>query len=119
VVSGSRDPLVCTCLTVRESEIVSAIRGGARTLAQVGERCEAGTGCHTCHPTILLLLEQEVHRALAEGRAPEPLQQLSLFEGRRPPAGPGGAARKPGEPKASEPDPAPEDQGRDQPDSAE
>lgn len=98
--SLARDPLVCTCLTVRESEIVEAIRGGARTIAEVGDRCEAGTGCHSCHPTIMLLLEDEVHRKLARDEAPEQLQQLGLFEaGTAKPKGPGGAARKPGEPR--------------------
>lgn len=88
--------MVCTCVKVTEDEIVRVIRGGARTLAEVGKACEAGTGCTTCHVTILALLEDEVHRKLARDEAPEQLQQLGLFgEGKRPPASPGGAARKP------------------------
>lgn len=39
---------VCICARVRECELRSAIRAGARTEAAVGSACGAGTGCGTC-----------------------------------------------------------------------
>ena len=38
---------VCICDRVRECEVRSAIRCGART-EDVGDACGAGTGCGTC-----------------------------------------------------------------------
>ena len=74
------DPLVCHCLTVAESEILVAIRGGADSVEAVGQRCEAGTGCQSCHDPIRALLQQEACRELARSRAPRSLRQLSLFD---------------------------------------
>ncbi|MGH3680073.1 MAG: (2Fe-2S)-binding protein [Natronosporangium sp.] len=39
---------VCICARVRECELRSAIRAGARTKDAVGAACGAGTGCGTC-----------------------------------------------------------------------
>ncbi len=82
---------MCSCLNVSEAEVETAISAGARTVAEVGERCEAGTGCQSCHAGIRILLEAQARRDLAAGRAPSTLHQLSLFElaaGRTPsPAG--------------------------------
>jgi len=75
------DPLVCHCLTVAESEILVAIRGGADSVEAVGRHCEAGTGCQSCHEPIRALLQQEACRELARDRAPKSLRQLSLFDG--------------------------------------
>jgi bacterioferritin-associated ferredoxin len=49
--------MVCLCEGVSERRVQAAIRGGARTVAEVGERCRAGTCCQGCHPTIEALLE--------------------------------------------------------------
>lgn len=75
------DPLVCHCLTVAESEILVAIRDGADSVEAVGQYCEAGTGCQSCHAPIRALLQQEARRELARSRAPKSLRQLSLFDG--------------------------------------
>ncbi len=75
------DPLVCHCLTVAESEILLAIRGGADSVEAVGQFCEAGTGCQGCHGPIRALLQEQTRRELAGSRAPKSLRQLSLFDG--------------------------------------
>jgi NAD(P)H-nitrite reductase large subunit len=75
------DPLVCHCLTVAESEILLAIRKGADSVEAVGQHCEAGTGCQSCHAPIRALLQQEARRELARDQAPKSLRQLSLFDG--------------------------------------
>jgi ferredoxin-nitrate reductase len=59
VVAGD-DPgaTVCTCMSVTHGEIQEAIASqGLRSLAEVGSRTRAGTGCGTCHPAIESLLE--------------------------------------------------------------
>ena len=87
------DPLVCSCMTVSESEVVAAIREGADSIEAVGEACEAGTGCHSCQPTIKLLLEEETRRQLERSAGKGALHQLSLFGAAGPakPAAPMGA----------------------------
>ena len=70
--------IVCNCMRVDEGEILDAIRAGARSIEAVGEACEAGTGCQTCHEAITLMLRE----AEAERRRAAPnelLTQLSLF----------------------------------------
>ena len=84
--------IICSCATVSKSEIQRAIRAGAHTLAALGEACEAGTGCQSCHADLHTLLgahAQEVLAADIRDRA-----QLPLFSGaapgapeRAPPAG--------------------------------
>lgn len=74
--------LLCQCLNVTETEVKRAIRAGANTADEVGERCEAGTGCGSCRGGIEILIEE--HR-LKQARRSVPkaiLQQLGLF-GRR------------------------------------
>jgi bacterioferritin-associated ferredoxin len=68
--------LVCHCRRVNDRMIRQAAKAGARTCAEVGDACGAGTGCGGCHPTIEGLLRSE--RAAEGGaslpvvRAPEP-----------------------------------------------
>jgi bacterioferritin-associated ferredoxin len=84
-------------MLVSEQEVVATIRTGARSVDEVGERCDAGTGCGSCRGGIELLIQQEVRRRT---RAPLPealLAQLGLFDrtregpSRSKPAPPGGA----------------------------
>lgn len=66
-------------MLVEERDIVATIRAGARTVDEVGDRCDAGTGCGSCRGGIELLIQQEVRR---RARAPLPqalLAQLNLF----------------------------------------
>ena len=74
------DPLVCNCLAVRESEILHAIRSGADSVAEVGQYCEAGTGCTSCHEPIRRMLQEQARIELAHSRAPKSLRQLTLFD---------------------------------------
>ncbi|KIG12774.1 hypothetical protein DB30_01035 [Enhygromyxa salina] len=75
-----KDPLVCHCLAVAESEVLHAIRSGADSLESVGHYCEAGTGCRSCHEPIRALLRDHARLELARHRAPKSLRQLSLFD---------------------------------------
>lgn len=79
--------LLCHCLVVEEGEVRKAIRAGARTVDEVGEACEAGTGCGSCRgPIGVLLAEEATRRARRGGDASDVLAQLGLF---------GGPSRKP------------------------
>ena len=48
---------VCLCRVVPRRLVEAAIASGARTVAEVGERCQAGTDCGRCQRTIARLLE--------------------------------------------------------------
>lgn len=48
---------VCICHAVTEGELGHALDSGAITLADVGIRTGAGTGCGTCHEHIEDLIE--------------------------------------------------------------
>ena len=51
--------LLCKCMKVTEPEVRRAIRRGARSIERIGETCEAGTGCTSCHPALKTLLAEE------------------------------------------------------------
>jgi len=44
----SRNVLVCICHPASERDVDSVIDEGARTVAEIGRRCGAGTGCGAC-----------------------------------------------------------------------
>lgn len=76
--------LLCQCNTVFEHEVIACVRRGARSVDEVGDGCEAGTGCGSCRGAIKTILEEEAQRrrsALGD-EVPEALLQLPLF-GRR------------------------------------
>jgi bacterioferritin-associated ferredoxin len=50
---------VCICARVRESEVRTAVRLGARCEESVGDACGAGTGCGTCLDRICDLIDEE------------------------------------------------------------
>jgi bacterioferritin-associated ferredoxin len=51
---------VCICARVREQDVRTAIRCGARSEESVGDACGgAGTGCGTCLDRICDLIEEE------------------------------------------------------------
>lgn len=52
------DYLVCTCMGVMYSEIVTAIKAGNATYEQLQETLLVGTGCSSC--------VEEVHQILKE-----------------------------------------------------
>jgi bacterioferritin-associated ferredoxin len=47
---------VCMCFAVCDREIRSCIARGARTVEEVGDATDAGTGCGSCHEHIDTLL---------------------------------------------------------------
>lgn len=87
-------------MTVTEDEIASAIDGGAHSIEAVGEACEAGTGCHSCHDAIACLLRDHTDEQLKRSRSRGALRQLSLLDDLRSTGAPRGAARRPPKPKA-------------------
>ena len=51
--------LVCHCNAVYEREVRDAIADGADDVFGVADRCEAGTVCGGCVPTVCRLLGQD------------------------------------------------------------
>jgi bacterioferritin-associated ferredoxin len=70
-------------MSVSEEEIATAIEAGATSIEGVGDRCEAGTGCQSCHEAISCMLREHSESLLQAGTGPGALQQLSLFGRRR------------------------------------
>ncbi len=74
--------LLCHCLVVEEAEVRRVIRLGARTLEDIAQGCEAGTGCGSCRAGLAILLDEELRRRSTRGDADEVLArlaQLGLF----------------------------------------
>lgn len=52
------EALICTCFCVSETAIEQAIDGRRlRTVEEVTKACNAGGGCHSCHPLIEDILD--------------------------------------------------------------
>lgn len=51
--------VVCICKGVRDREIHQAIGEGANTLAKIGDRCRAGTGCGRCRNRLECMLTRK------------------------------------------------------------
>gem|GEM_PF-5659276 len=60
------------------TEVNSAVRSGALSVAAVGKICLAGTGCHSCHPAICDRIDSEVARRTEEVRRSQD-DQLDIF----------------------------------------
>jgi len=56
---------VCICARVRENEVRSVIKHGARCEDSVGDACGAGTGCGSCIERICDLIKEESADTLA------------------------------------------------------
>lgn len=52
--------LVCRCIGIGDRHIRRAIQEGARTPDAIGKSCRAGTGCGSCRPDLLALLDEEL-----------------------------------------------------------
>ena len=48
---------VCVCLAVTDSQVTSAIEGGASSVEAVTKRCGAGGDCGSCHEMIEEMIE--------------------------------------------------------------
>jgi bacterioferritin-associated ferredoxin len=74
-----RRVLLCQCNSIFEHEVLLEIRKGARSVDEVGDACDAGTGCGSCRGTIKTLLEEEAQRRRAGTGVPDAFMQLPLF----------------------------------------
>ncbi len=55
----SNDELVCVCMEVYKSTIVNAIKEkGLKTVEEVGDETEAGTGCGQCQDRIQEIIDE-------------------------------------------------------------
>jgi bacterioferritin-associated ferredoxin len=59
--------IACSCEAVRAQTVRHAIAAGARTVAEIGERCGAGVNCGGCHPLLEELLAEAAVTAVAVG----------------------------------------------------
>lgn len=66
--------IVCHCFRVCDREIRSCARAGARSVGEVANACDAGSGCGGCRPEIASILESE--RTLSHSRPLHPLPVL-------------------------------------------
>jgi bacterioferritin-associated ferredoxin len=60
--------LVCLCHGVNERRVRREIDRGATTIAEIAERCQAGSCCQSCHPTLDELLADCPRVAVATTR---------------------------------------------------
>jgi bacterioferritin-associated ferredoxin len=51
--------LVCHCHRICDRTIRESIADGARSIAEIGASCRAGTGCGGCRPAIAGLLRDQ------------------------------------------------------------
>lgn len=73
--------LVCHCYAVYSREIDEAISGGARTIAEISEATDAGSGCGGCHPALCRRLGGHAPRACGGDAC---LRAVSGASGRMP-----------------------------------
>lgn len=76
--------LVCRCLGVGDRQVRQAVREGARTPEEVGDRCRAGTGCRSCRTDLWTLIDEVTPLApAAEGPASHPVARIVWLHGGR------------------------------------
>lgn len=49
---------ICHCQAVTDRAIKAAIEAGARSVGEIGDECDAGTGCGGCHLALRQLLAE-------------------------------------------------------------
>jgi bacterioferritin-associated ferredoxin len=52
------DYLVCTCMGIMYSEIVTAIEAGGHSFEELQESLLVGTGCSSCHEEVRYILKE-------------------------------------------------------------
>lgn len=57
--------LVCLCYGVNERRVQREIDRGATTITEIAARCQAGSCCQGCHPTLDELLAERCPSAAA------------------------------------------------------
>lgn len=71
--------LVCRCIGVGDRVIRDAIRGGARTPEAIGDETGACTGCRSCRPDLMALIDEEIReRPPAPDEALHPAARIGL-----------------------------------------
>ncbi|ADP82787.1 (2Fe-2S)-binding protein [Pseudofrankia inefficax] len=61
--------LVCSCFAVSDRTLRKVIESGAHDADEVGERCDAGTGCGGCREEIADLLSRHLREMPVAGAA--------------------------------------------------
>jgi bacterioferritin-associated ferredoxin len=54
---------VCVCRSVTETQIRSAVRGGAHSFEDVQNQTECSTGCGTCESAVRSVIADELRQA--------------------------------------------------------
>jgi bacterioferritin-associated ferredoxin len=76
--------LVCRCIGVGDRTIRQAIHAGARDPEAIGEATGACTGCRSCRPDVLALLDEETRELpVAPGADRHAVERIALVHGRR------------------------------------
>lgn len=65
---------ICNCNAVCKGAIVAAIKGGCTSVAALGEKTRAGTGCGTCQPVLQELIQ--AHSGKKAPAKPNPIEVL-------------------------------------------
>lgn len=60
--------LVCLCHGVNERRVRREIDHGATSIEEIADRCQAGSCCMSCHPTLDELLAERCPEATVIGR---------------------------------------------------
>lgn len=56
---SDNNEIICNCMGVTRGDIIKAINEkGLKTVDEVGEATDAGTGCGGCHPEIQEILDE-------------------------------------------------------------
>ncbi len=61
--TAKKDPLICFCYSVPESEIIKAIQNGATSVMEIRRVTFANTGCGGCKEEVIRLLQKHVPAA--------------------------------------------------------
>lgn len=76
--------LVCRCIGVGDRTIRDAIRAGAEDPESIGDATGACTGCRSCRPDVLAIVDEELRPwPAAPGPDRHPIERIALVHGRR------------------------------------
>jgi len=64
--------IICVCKAVGERALREAIRGGARSIAELARETGASTDCGTCTEHLIELLAEELAPPAAAAERPRP-----------------------------------------------
>jgi NifU-like protein involved in Fe-S cluster formation/bacterioferritin-associated ferredoxin len=58
---NGEEALICTCFGVSDSTIAAIVEGGASSVAEVSDICNAGSGCGSCRLIIQELIDLQIN----------------------------------------------------------